>query len=199
MTRIRTTGLCTLAVLLLTLPVQPARAQGGPPPKPDSARSQAEWFDVPQPPRQNVEVLTIDGNWHKGRLRLLTGDAIIFESERPPIRRDDVWQVWAGGKPSWAKRGFWIGFATCAVGSIATYATQGDCADPTSACARDGYFSKGDTVGLAVVGGAIVGGLGALLGRLIGGPGRDPALAYTGPTRRPSSRTPDGQRRVPLP
>ena len=145
---------------------------------PAAATEQPGWFDVPQTPRQKIDVLTIDGNWHKGRLRLATSEAIIFDSG-PPIRRDDVWQVWADGKPSWAKRGFGMGLAIGLAIGIAAYAGQGDCADPTSVCAREGEFGAG----AMVAGGLVIGAAGAILGRLIGGPARQPGLAYMGPTR----------------
>jgi hypothetical protein len=142
----------------------------------------AGWSALASAARQEVEVLTIDGNLHKGQLRLVTDEGITLAGGRP-FPRDEVWQVWDRGKPSWAKRGFWIGFAAGIALVIVDYNSQGDCADPTSACAQDGYFSKGDAVGTACVAGPMIGGLGALLGRWIGGRARDPQLLYTGPTR----------------
>ena len=192
MTQMRNTVLGIGAAVWLALPVQPAHAQGEQPQaKPAAVTEQAVWFVVPQAPRQKLEVLTIDGNWHKGRLRLVADEAIIFDSGRPPIPRDQVWQVWAGGRPSWGARGFWMGLAFGVVAGIAVYVDQGDCADPTSACARDGKFGPG----AIAAGGLVFGAGGAILGRLIGGPGREPTLAYAGPTRLTQpARAPDERR-----
>ena len=62
---------------------------------------------------------------------------------------------------------------------IGAYSEQGDCADPASVCAREGEFGAG----AVVASGLVIGAAGAILGRLIGGPAREPELAYTGPTR----------------
>jgi hypothetical protein len=173
------------AMLWVSFPVLPAHAQATQ--AQPAAPEQPTWFAVPQPPGQKVEVLTIDGNWHKARLRLVTGDAIILGSDRPPIRREQVWQVWAGGKPSWGWRGFWIGLGVGLAAGLAAYHDQGDCADPTSVCAREGEFGPG----AVVFGGLVFGAGGAILGRLIGGPSRPPALVYAGPTvLNPPARAP---------
>ena len=191
MKRIRVVALGMAALLSPGPLLEHARAQVVPQQATAAAATeQAGWFDVPQTPRQKIEVLTIDGNWHKARLRLATNEAIIFDS-RPPIRRDDVWQVWAGGKPSWAKRGFWMGLAIGLAIGIGAYAEQGDCADPTSVCAREGEFGAG----AMVASGLVIGAAGAILGRLIGGPARQPELAYMGPTRlKQATRTPEERR-----
>ena len=166
------------ALLLTLLSHQSAQAQAGGAPVPPAAAPQGAWFDMPQRPGARVEVLTIDGNWHKARLRLVTSEGIFFEGDRPPIRREQVWQVYAGGKPSWGWRGFWIGLASGLALGAAIRADQGDCSDPTSVCAREGDFGWGAVAGV----GLVVGGIGAIAGRLAKGPGRDAALVYAGPT-----------------
>ena len=168
----------TTMMLWASAPVHPVHAQAEQAQARPAAPEQAGWFDVPQRARQRVEVLTIDGDWHKGRLRLVTSDAIVLDSDQPPIRREQVWQVWAGSKPSWGWRGFLIGLAAGLAAGIAAYNDQGDCADPASVCAREGEFGAGGIV----AGSLVFGAGGAILGRLIGGPSREPSLAYTGPT-----------------
>jgi len=182
------TALLTTGALLVTLlSCQSVQAQAGPSQAPPAEARQGTWFDVPQRPGERVEVLTIDGNWHKARLRLLTSEGIVFGGNRPPISRDQVWLVYAGGKPSWGWRGFWIGLASGLALGAALRADQGDCSNPTSACAREGDFGRGEIAGL----GLAFGGIGAIVGRLARGPGREPALVYTGPTVvKPPARAP---------
>ncbi len=176
------------ALLMTLLAHQPALAQAGAVQAPPGAAPQATWFDAPQRPGERVEVLTIDGNWHTARLRLVTSEGIFFEGDRPPIRRGQVWQVYAGGKPSWGWRGFWIGLASGLALGAAIRADQGDCSDPTSVCAREGNFGWGAVASV----GLVLGGGGAIIGRLAKGPGRDPALVYAGPTVvTPPARAPD--------
>jgi hypothetical protein len=150
---------------------------------------------VSEATRERLEVLTIDGNWHRGRLRLATAEGLALDREASLISRDHVWQVWSAGKPSWTKRGFWAGLAAGIALPVILYASQGNCADPTSACWRDGYFSAGDAAVGAVILGPAFGALGAVLGRWIGGSGRDPRLLYSGATHRdPPPRMPGDRR-----
>ena len=179
MRRMRIVAFGMSALLSLGPLAQPAHGQAEPPPAQRAApASDAGWNALTAATRQKIEVLTIDGSWHKSRLRLVTSDAIVLDSDQPPVRREQVWQVWAGGKPSWGWRGFWIGLAAGLAVGIAAYSDQGDCADPASVCAREGEFGAG-----AIVAGSLVFGAGgAIIGRLIGGPSHEPALAYAGPT-----------------
>jgi hypothetical protein len=153
----------------------------------------AAWSTVTTITREKLAVLTVDGKWHEGHLRIVVDDTISLDTGRT-FPREQVWQVWQAGKPGGAKPGFLAGLAVGVALPIVAYATQGDCANPNSGCAKDGYFSGGAAAGSSILLGIGFGALGAWLGHHFGGPGRQPRLLYSAPTRRnppssgPSSR-----------
>jgi hypothetical protein len=139
-------------------------------------------------PRPRLDVLTIDGAWHEGKLLSLTDTSIALEirGTEQILERARVWQVWESGRSSGTMKGFWWGVAAGAVIGVSAYATQGDCADPASACAQDGYFSAGAAALTPLLTGAI----GAIVGRVVGGPGREARRIYEAPAAKAPAAAP---------